>query len=97
MAKNIQKKSAFSGGALEGLIVGNTHPHVDTSTHTDTHTHTPTPVPKKERKTRRVQLLLKESAVNALDTYARDQDTSRNDIIQNLIDEFLVRQGYTDV
>ena len=61
-----------------------------TPTHTDTHeyTHTPTPV-MKERKTRRVQLLMKESTVYALDAYAKTHDTSRNDIIQNLVEDFI--------
>ena len=50
-----------------------------------THTHTPThTTPMKERKTRRVQLLMKESTVEALDRYA-----SRNDIIQKLVEDFI--------
>ena len=44
---------------------------------------------KRERKTKRVQLLLKESTVNALDQYAIKHDTSRNDIVQKLIESFL--------
>lgn len=83
MAKNVQKAPRF--GALDDL----TNP---THTPTPTHTHTDTPTPKrsaKERKTRRVQLLLKESTVQGLDNYAQMHDTSRNDIIQNLVEEFL--------
>ena len=91
MAKNVQKGSRF--GALDDLTP-TTQPH--TSTHTHTHTDTPTDVPTqqpapivKERKTRRVQLLLKESSVQALDDYAKLHDTSRNDIIQNLVEKFI--------
>ena len=77
MAKNIQRESKFPG-----LMQDLTTP--STSTHTDTHT----PV-MKERKTRRVQLLMKESTVDALDAYAKKHDTSRNDIIQNLVEDFI--------
>ena len=77
MAKNVQRESKFSG-LMENLKPTPTH------THTDTHT----PVIK-ERKTRRVQLLMKESTVDALDAYAKIHDTSRNDIIQTLVEEFL--------
>lgn len=52
-------------------------------------THTPTHTPPKERKTRRVQLLLRESTVDALDFYAKQHDTSRNEIIQKLVESFL--------
>lgn len=60
----------------------------NTPTHTHTHEYTHTPTAK-ERKTRRVQLLMKESTVDALDAYAKTHDTSRNDIIQNLVEQFL--------
>jgi hypothetical protein len=77
MAKNVQRESKFPG-LMQDLKPTSTH------THTDTHT----PVVK-ERKTRRVQLLLKESSVDALDAYAKKHDTSRNDIIQNLVEDFI--------
>ena len=57
-----------------------------------THTHTSTPI-QKERKTKRVQLLLKPSTVDQLDAYAKIHDTSRNDIIQNLVEEFLNKEN----
>lgn len=72
-----KNKPAF----LDGLL-----PTQKETTHEYTHTHTPT---QKERKTRRVQLLMKESTVDALDAYAKRYDTSRNDIIQNLVEKFL--------
>lgn len=81
MAKNVQRESKFPG-LMDGLKPTSTH------THTDTHEHTHTPV-MKERKTRRVQLLMKESTVGALDAYAKTHDTSRNDIIQNLVEDFI--------
>jgi len=79
MAKNVQRERKFPG-LMEDLK--------PTPTHTDTHVYTHTPTVK-ERKTRRVQLLMKESTVDALDSYAKTHDTSRNDIIQNLVEEFL--------
>ena len=83
MAKNVQRESKFPG-LMQDLGVKSTPTHTDTHTHDDTHT----PV-MKERKTRRVQLLMKESTVDALDTYAKKHDTSRNDIIQNLVEDFI--------
>lgn len=83
MAKNVQKAPRF--GALDNLTE-TTHTPTPTSTHT--HTHTPK-ITAKERKTRRVQLLLKESTVSRLDDYAKMHDTSRNDIVQKLIEDFL--------
>ncbi len=66
----------------------------NTPTHTATHTHEYTHTPKvRERKNRRVQLLMKESTVDALDAYAKANDTSRNDIIQTLVEEFLKNNG----
>ena len=79
MAKNVQREVKFPG------LMQDLKP---TPTHTDTHTHTPV---MKERKTRRVQLLMKESTVDALDAYAKKHDTSRNDIIQNLVEDFITK------
>ena len=80
MAKNVQKENKFFPGLMQDLKP------TPTSTHTHTDTHTPV---LKERKTRRVQLLMKESTVDALDAYAKKHDTSRNDIIQNLVEDFI--------
>ena len=94
MAKNVQKAPRF--GALDGI-----NPPNPPSTHTHTHTDAPTdvsttvspdPAPP-ERKNRRVQLLMKESTVQRLDDYAKRKFTSRNDIIQNLVEEFLAKNG----
>lgn len=81
MAKNVQRSSLFQ----------NLKPTA-TPTQEYTHTHTDTPIVK-ERKTRRVQLLMKESTVDQLDAYAKKYDTSRNDVIQNLVEEFLRKEG----
>ena len=93
MGKNFQKGPRF--GALDDFTpptIPTTHTHTDT--HTDVSTPTPTPTPVvKERKTRRVQLLMKESSVQSLDDYAKLHDTSRNDIIQNLVEDFLNKNG----
>ena len=83
MAKNVQREKKFPS-LYDDLKPTSTHIDTHTSTHTDTHT----PVVK-ERKTRRVQLLMKESTVDALDAYAKKHDTSRNDIIQNLVEDFI--------
>ena len=63
MAKSVKKNNTFG-------VLNNLPDPTPTPTYTDTHTHTPTPIVK-ERKTRRVQLLLKESTVDALDAYAK--------------------------
>jgi hypothetical protein len=78
MAKNVQRESKFPG------LMQDLKP---THTHTDTHEYTQPTV--RERKNRRVQLLMKESTVDALDAYAKTHDTSRNDVIQNLVEDFL--------
>ena len=57
--------------------------------YTSTHTHM---VPQKEFKSKRVQLLMKPSTVAGLDAYAKLNGTSRNDIIQNLAEEFLNKE-----
>ena len=85
MAKNVQRESKFPG------LYDDLKP---TSTPTDTHTHNHeyTPI-KRERRTRRVQMLMKESLVDALDAYAAKYDTSRTEIIQGLVEEFLSKNS----
>lgn len=87
MAKNVQRESKFPG------LMDDLKPTY-TPTHTDTHeyTHTDTPI-KRERRTRRVQMLMKESLVDALDAYAAKCDTSRTEIIQGLVEEFLKKNS----
>lgn len=81
MAKNIQR-----GGIFHDLKPAK-------PTVTPTQEYTPTPVAR-ERKTKRLQLVLRESTVDRLGSYAKDHDTSRNEIVQTLIDEFLGKEGY---
>ena len=83
MAKNVQREKKFPS------LYDDLKPS-STPTHTDTHTHTHEYAPiKRERRTRRVQMLMKESLVDALDAYAKKHDTSRTEIIQVLVEEFL--------
>lgn len=87
MAKNVQRESKFPG------LMGDLKP-THTPTHTDTHEYTHTDVPiKRERRTRRVQMLMKESLVDALDAYAAKYDTSRTEIIQGLVEEFIKKNS----
>ena len=89
MAKNVQRESKFPG-LMDGLTPKPTH----TPTHDDTHTHTHADTPiKRERRTRRVQMLMKESLVDALDAYAAKYDTSRTEIIQGLVEEFIKKNS----
>ena len=82
MAKNINKESKFPG------LMDNLKP-----THTHTHDDTHDEIVKRERRTRRVQMLMKESLVDALDAYASKCDTSRTEIIQSLVEGFLKEKG----
>ena len=62
-------------------------------THTHEYKHTPTPVVK-EIKDKRVNLLMKPSVVNKLDVYAKSKGTSRNDILDKLVEEFFKDEDY---
>jgi hypothetical protein len=69
------------------------------STRTDTHTRTPKYAPahlptigKGERKTERLQLLVRPSTKSRLAEYARDHGTSSNEVVQSLLDDLL--RGY---
>lgn len=84
MAKNVQRESKFPG-LMQDLKP--THIPADTHTQADTQ-----PVVR-ERKNRRVQLLMKESVVDALDVYAKHYDISRSEIIQNLVEDFLKKNS----
>lgn len=67
------------------------------STDTDTPTYTPAHArnPKrKERKNERLQLSVTPSTKERFAKYAADNDTSMNEIVQCLIDQFLDDSGY---
>ena len=69
------------------------------STRTDTHTpkyapaHLPT-MGSGERKTERLQLVVRPSTKARLADYARDHGTSSNEVVQRLLDELLDGDGY---
>lgn len=86
MAKNIKRESKFPG-LMDDLKPTSTPTHTHDDTHT--YTHDDEPIVKRERRTRRVQLLMKESLVDALDAYAAKHDVSRTEIIQSLVEKFL--------
>ena len=90
----MKKKSTFAKNALfEGANPTPVNNYTPTPTHEYTDTHTPTPI-SKERKTKRLQLLLRESTVERLGAYAKEHDTSRNEIVQTLVDDFLRKEGW---
>ena len=67
----------------------------DTRTHTPKYTpaHVPT-IGKGERKTERLQLLVRPSTKELLAEYAREHGTSSNEVVQRLLDDLLKRAGY---
>lgn len=86
MAKNVQKSPRF--GALDDLTKPTVAPTPEQE-FTPTPAPTLTPTPKKELKTKRLQLVLRESTVTKLGQYAEQHDTSRNDVVQKLLDDLL--------
>lgn len=81
MAKNLPRANPFEGMADQE--------------HTHEHTPTRTPIPKfKETRNKRLQLTQFPSLVDALARYAEENDTSSNKVVEKLLTEFLVEQGY---
>lgn len=73
----------------------------DTDTNTRTHTATPKYAPAHlptlgagERKTERLQLVVKPSTKSRLARYAQDHGTSSNEVVQRLLDNLLDEAGY---
>lgn len=69
----------------------------DTEEYTPTPTYTPAHAPNrkaKERKTERLQLLVRPSTKSRLAKYAEDHNTSSNEVVQQLLDELLDKFGY---
>ena len=83
MAKNGERRSQFPG-LTDKLKATAT----DTQEYTPTHTYTHTPKVK-EKRNARANLLMKPSVKKALTEYAELHDTSMNDIINTLVEEFL--------
>ena len=62
-----------------------------------TPTYTPAHAPDrkaKERKTERLQLVVRPSTKSRLAKYAEDHNTSSNEVVQRLLDELLDNSGY---
>lgn len=91
MAKNVTKAPMLS--TIDNLksTIEKKQEQAVTRTPAPTPEFTPTltPTPKKELKTKRLQLVLKESTVTKLGQYAEKHDTSRNDVVQKLLDNLL--------
>jgi hypothetical protein len=90
MAKNTERRGQFSGltNKIEETIK---NPPINTQEYTPTLT--PTPV-KKENRTKRLQLVFQPSIFKKLDDYARINNTSKNDIVHKLVEDFLDKEGY---
>ena len=74
-----------------------TAPSILESTDTPTPTYTPAHAPNKkakERKSERLQLLVRPSTKSRLAQYAEDHNTSSNEVVQQLLDELLDKFGY---
>lgn len=68
-----------------------------TPTVTLTPTYTPAHAPDrkaKERKTERLQLVVRPSTKSRLAKYAEDHNTSSNEVVQRLLDDLLDNSGY---
>ena len=86
----LKDKGGFN---LEGRLNRSTPP----SESTDTPTYTPAHATNKrvkERKTERLQLLVRPSTKARLAKYAEDHNTSSNEVVQQLLDELLDKFGY---
>jgi hypothetical protein len=103
MGKNVSRKKPDFGGMVKDTINTTTptdtteSTSTDTVTYTDTPTYTPAHVPNKkakERKTERLQLVVRPSTKARLAQYAEDHDTSSNEVVQRLLDKLLDDAGY---
>lgn len=94
MALN-EKKSGFGFDMEEKFSKvttdTDTHTHTATDKHTDAHAHTDTEV--KETKSKRTYGMIEPSKYNKIVAYAKANDTSYNDIVNTLLDEFIARHG----
>lgn len=94
MAKGI-KKTGLWDGLEPGEKVEPTPTVTPTPTHTQEYTPAHTPNKKvKERKTERLQLVVRPSTKARLARYAEDHDTSSNEVVQRLLDNLLDNAGY---
>ena len=98
MGKKVSKRKPNFGGMVEETIVTGQQEE-STPTPTDTHIpqYTPAHAPNrkaKERKTERLQLLVRPSTKARLAQYAEDHNTSSNEVVQQLLDNLLDTAGY---
>lgn len=99
MGKNVSKKKVDYGEMVNDTLATSERESTPTPTPTSTDTpkYTPAHVPtlgKGERKTERLQLLVKPSSKTRLAVYAKDHGTSSNEVVQRLIDDLLDNSGY---
>lgn len=95
MAKNVSKKKMNYGDMVDNTIGANqpSTEYNDTPTPTYTPAHA-TNKKVRERKTERLQLLVRPSTKSRLAQYAEDHNTSSNEVVQQLLDELLDKFGY---
>lgn len=99
MGKKVSKKKINYGDMVGDAIVTERSAPAEEYAHTDTPTPTYTPAhatnrKARERKTERLQLLVRPSTKARLAKYAEDHNTSSNEVVQQLLDELLDKFGY---
>lgn len=94
MALN-KKESGFDlTGRLSRVKKDDDYPTV-TPTPTPTYTPAHSREPKvREKKTERLQLVVRPSTKSRLAKYAQDHNTSSNEVVQKLLDQLLEKSGY---
>lgn len=110
MGKHVSKKKINYGGMVDEAITTTENESTVTPTPTKKNKMRPTPaIPSQrekyapahmptfgdgERKTERLQLVVKPSTKSRLAEYARDHGTSSNEVVQRLLDNLLDDAGY---
>lgn len=105
MARGVSKKKVDYGSMVDQTINTTAKEYTDTLTPGGEPEYTGTPAPTytpahtpnrnvKERKTERLQLLVRPSTKARLAKYAQDHNTSSNEVVQRLLDNLLDEAGY---
>lgn len=98
MGKKVTRKKINYGDMVDDTIMSDQiEQNKIEYTPTGTPTYTPAHVPNKkakERKTERLQLVVRPSTKSRLAQYAEDHNTSSNEVVQRLLDELLDTAGY---
>lgn len=89
MAKNVQRESKFPG--LMKNVPTSTQP---THAHEYEQVHEHEYAPKKEIRSKRLNLIIKPSMSDRLDRYAKTKGISKNNLIENMIEELLSGEGF---